>query len=301
MTTAISSFQDILDALEQNPEYRQAMRRLILDEEFLQLPAIVRELQETVADLARTFREYTAATNARLDRLEAGQAALQSDVTDLKAGQAKLEAGQARLEQDVNALKAGQTRLEQDVADLKTGQAKLEAGQAKLEAGQAKLEAGQAKLEAGQTRLEGRVGDVSGTAYERRIVKHCRRIVNRHLGLKRPAILHSINMNQNADLDDMLDAANAAGAITDAQIYDLDAADIIVVGTGADGQTAYVAIEVSETIGDDDVDRARERADIVGRAAGSPAMAAVIGKAISDANRQRAAQSSVTAIIMMAD
>lgn len=152
-----------------------------------------------------------------------------------------------------------------------------------------------------QARLEQHLDLLNDVVYERRIAKHCRRIVNRHLGLKRPAILHSINITQHADLDDMLDAANAAGVITDEQIYDLDAADIIVVGAGADGQTAYAAIEVSETIGDDDIDRARERANIVGRAAGCPAVAAVIGKAISDANRQRAAQSSVTAIIMMAD
>ena len=148
-------------------------------------------------------------------------------------------------------------------------------------------------------RLEQHLDELNDCVYERLITKHCRGIVNRHLGLKRPTILHSINMNQNADLDDLPDAANAAGDITDDQIYDLDAADII--GAGADGQTAYAAIEVSETIGDDDIDRARERANIVGRAAGGPAFAAVIGKAISDANRQRAAQSNVTAIIMMAD
>ena len=152
-----------------------------------------------------------------------------------------------------------------------------------------------------QARLEQHLDELNDVVYERRIVKHCRRIVNRHLGLKRPTILHSINITQHADFDEMLDAANAAGAITDAQIYELDAADIILVGAAADGQTAYAAIEVSETIGDDDVDRARERADIVGRAADCPAFAAVIGKAISDANRQRAAQSSVTTIIMMAD
>lgn len=277
MTTAISSFQDILDALEQNPQYRLAMRRLILDEEFLQLPAIVRELQETVADLARTVHAYIAATNERLDRLEAGQAALQSDATDLKAGQARLEGGQAK--------------LEADVADLK-------AGQARLEGGQAKLEADIADLKAGQTRLEGRIGDVAGTSYERRIVKHCRRIVNRRLGIKRPAILHSINMTENAELDELLDAAGAAGYITDEQIYDLDAADLIVVGTGADGQTEYVVIEVSETIDDSDIDRAGARAAALSSAAACSATAAVIGKAISEANRQRAAQSSVAVIIM---
>ena len=51
--TPIYSFQDILRILEQNPELREAMRRYILDEELRQLPAAVRELRETVANLAQ--------------------------------------------------------------------------------------------------------------------------------------------------------------------------------------------------------------------------------------------------------
>jgi uncharacterized phage infection (PIP) family protein YhgE len=63
--------------------------------------------------MLESLTQGQAETNARLDKLETGQA--------------KLEAGQAKLE---------------------AGQSKLEAGQSKLEAGQSKLEAGQAKLEA---------------------------------------------------------------------------------------------------------------------------------------------------------
>ena len=160
------------------------------------------------------------------------------------------------------------------------------------------LEQDDADIKAVQARIESHLDALADAAYERRIVKHCRRIVNRRLGIKRPTILHSINMPQNAVLDDLLDAAGAAGSITDEQIYDLDATDIIVVGTGADGQTEYVVIEVSETIDDSDIDRAGARAAALSSAAACSATAAVIGKAISDANRQRAAQSSVAVIIM---
>ena len=92
MTTPIQSFQDILDLLEQNPEYREAMRRYILDEEFRRVPADVRELRESIASLAQTVREYVAATDARLGRLEDGQAELKADVTELKADVTELKA-----------------------------------------------------------------------------------------------------------------------------------------------------------------------------------------------------------------
>ena len=249
MAIPIESFEDILDVLEQNPEYREAMRRHILDEEIRRLPAEFRELRKTVDDLAQAVRDYMETTNERLGRVE-------SDIAELKEGQAELKAGQA------------------------------------------KLEAGQAKLEAGQARLEGRIGDVAGTAYERRIAKHCRNIVSRRLGIKRAKVLHSISVPDNEALDDLVYAASEVGSITDQQAYDLDLADIIVVGSGAPDQGNYAVIEVSETIGDDDVDRARERAEILARAASEPVVAAVIGKAVSDANRQRADQSGVAVIIM---
>ena len=76
MTTPINNFQDILDAMERDPALRDALRRYILTEELLQVPA-------------------------RLDRIE-------GDIGILKEGQ-------ARLEEDVAALKEGQLRLEQRV------------------------------------------------------------------------------------------------------------------------------------------------------------------------------------------
>ena len=263
MATPIQSFQDILDLLEQNPEYREAMRRYILDEEFRRLPADFRELRESIASLAQTVREYVAATDARLGRLEEGQAELKADVTELKA--------------DVTELKADVTELKADVTELKAGQIRLEEGQA---------------------RLEGRIGDVAGTAYERRIVKHSRSIVGRYLGIKRAKILRSINVTEHEALDGLMETATEAGSVTDEQGYELDLADIIIAGSGAPGGADYAVIEVSETIDDHDVDRARERAAILARAVSKPVTAAVIGKSVSDANRQRAARSNVTVIIM---
>ncbi len=86
MTTPINNFQDILDAMERDPALRDALRRHILTDELLQMPA-------------------------RLVRIE-------EDVSSLKEGQARLEEGQARLEE-------GQARLEGDVKTLKDGQAQL--------------------------------------------------------------------------------------------------------------------------------------------------------------------------------
>ena len=102
--TPIATFEDILAAMEQNPQLREAMRQHVLDQEFLQLPAIVRELQQAVAELAQLVRDYIAATDERLSQIEQRLDRIEEDVTELKNGQ-------ARLEQDVTELKNGQQLL----------------------------------------------------------------------------------------------------------------------------------------------------------------------------------------------
>ena len=159
--TTIETFEDILAAMDRDPKLHEALRQRILDEEFRRLPAIVRELQEAVAQLARTLQDFMQATNERLARLEAGQAKLEAGQEELRGGQAKLEAGQeelrggqAKLEAGQEELRGGQAKLEAGQEELRGGQAKLEAGQEELRGGQAKLEAGQEELRGGQAKLE---------------------------------------------------------------------------------------------------------------------------------------------------
>ena len=68
--TPIETFEDILAAMENNPRLQAAMRQHVLDQEFLQLPAIVRELQQAVAQLTQLVHDYIAATDARLGQIE---------------------------------------------------------------------------------------------------------------------------------------------------------------------------------------------------------------------------------------
>ncbi len=233
MATRIESFQDILDLLEQNPEYREAMRRYILDEEFRRLPADVRELRESIVSLAQTVREYVAATDARLGRLEDGQAELKADVTELKAG---------------------------------------------------------------QTRMQGQLNNLTGTDYERKVVKLATRAVRRYFDIRNAQLIHSITNLDNFHLANLLEQATDTSTISDDQADDLVRSDLILLGQTPAGEPAYAVAEVSVTIDENDVDRAVQRARILQTASGVGTQAAVIGTVISDANRQRANAVGVTFI-----
>ena len=104
MATPIETFEDILAAMENNPRLQAAMRQHVLDQEFLQLPAIVRELQQAVAQLTQLVRDYIAATDARLGRIEADVAEIKDQQTTM-AGQITTMSGDiTTMSGDINTM-----------------------------------------------------------------------------------------------------------------------------------------------------------------------------------------------------
>ena len=89
----INSFDDILQAMERDPALREAMRRHILTEELLQLPAQVK--------LAGKQRSPTPGEPERLE----------TSVAQLQEGQNRLEASQEELKGRMDNLEAGQEEL----------------------------------------------------------------------------------------------------------------------------------------------------------------------------------------------
>ena len=91
--------EEILNAIRNSPEVREAVRRELLTPELLELP--------------ERFAAFAAETNRRLINLEQGQ-------EELRQGQAELRQGQAELRETVGELRQGQGRLEQKYEDLST-------------------------------------------------------------------------------------------------------------------------------------------------------------------------------------
>ena len=73
--------------------------------------------------------------------------------------------------------------------------------------------------------------------------------------------------------------------------------------TGRGREPAKIVVATGRTncrlsIADHDVDRARERADILATITGADVLAAVIGTAISEANRERARSGNVRVLMI---
>ncbi len=95
--TSINTFQDILDALEQNPAMVDAMRRRLLPDELLALP-------QQFAEFVRMTQENNHLVAQRLENLEAGQAQLYTRVSGIETDVAEIKVTLSRMSGDLGRL-----------------------------------------------------------------------------------------------------------------------------------------------------------------------------------------------------
>ena len=271
----INNQDDFLQALRDNPQWRDAVRAEILGEELLQLPALV-------ARFVQTTEENFRLVNARLERLE-------GDVAGLKTGQAEIR-------NDVAELQAGQARLEAGQAEIRNDVAELQAGQARLEAGQAEIRNDVAELQAGQTRLESRLGNLIGADYERQVSRSARLIFWRSAALRNIAEVQGPHARDGREVYDILGAAIDNDTITPDEAEDVFRADMILKAVTPEGEEVYVVCETAVTAYRDDLTRALARARTLQTASGVRTVPVVIGQSLPEGTALEAEELGVQLI-----
>ena len=104
---AIGDFRGLVALLEQHPEWRAELRRLVLTDELVALPELVRELAEAQARTEARLEqlaEAQARTEARLEQLAEAQARTEARLEELAASIERLAAAQARTEAGLQGL-----------------------------------------------------------------------------------------------------------------------------------------------------------------------------------------------------
>ena len=108
MAFTVRDFHDLVAILEQHPEWRAELRRLVLTEELLALPQVMREL----VDAQQRTEQRLERTEQRLERLEATVQALADALLRLEQLIAQLTEAHLRLDRRME-------RVEGSVGDLK--------------------------------------------------------------------------------------------------------------------------------------------------------------------------------------
>ena len=248
MTTPINTFQDILDALERDPTLRDELRRHILGDELLQLPAQFKVFLEAVADMRET-----------LNRME-------KDVGTLKADVEALKEGQQAIRTDVEALKEGQQAIRTDVEALKEGQQAIRTDVSGLQTNVA--------------RISGDVSRLAGTDYEAHASRLARRRILSAMGISGAQIFSTARNPE--PLRALADEALDAGALDERRADDLERADIVLTANQPDGTAIYILGEISITAQQDDFERATRRSAILNTATGTTCLPIVLAQQVAD-------------------
>ncbi len=125
--------------------------------------------------------------------------------------------------------------------------------------------------------MGGQLSNLMGTDYEGIASRVSPRLVRKHMKLKNATLVASARREWPESILDLASESVELGVIEDDDAVDLELADAIVAGTDSQGNSVYVLIEISMTVQEEDVVKARQRAEILGSVTGTRPKSAVIG------------------------
>ncbi len=268
MPFTIEDFGDLVRLLGEHPEWQAELRRQVLSEELLELPALVRQLAEAQARTEQRLTELTEAqarTEQRLTELAEAQQRTEQQLTALAEAQ-------QRTEQRLIALAEAQGRTEQRLIELIEAQARTDDRLARIEAGLERLEAAVERLAEAQGRTETRVGQIEGDLLELRYARRGPAYLSR--------VARRLRLMDTGVLADMPEDAVHEGRLTEAESQAVLDTDLVFSGVRReDNAEIYVLAEVSSTVDHHDIERAADRAALLEKL-GRPVTPVVAGRRI---------------------
>ena len=167
---------------------------------------------------------------------------------------------------------------------LEAGQDELKQGQAQLQTTVDTLQTTVNGLQTTVNGMRGELGNLSGSFFQRRAANFAGRVARRDFHLRQTNLVHHADQVGDSALKQMLDEAgeDSSRDFTEDDAALVEQADAVIAGKAPDGTEVYLLVEASITIVKDDVDRAKDRAELLQRAVGATTHALVIGEAITD-------------------
>jgi hypothetical protein len=238
MAFEVYDYHELVRLLEEHPEWRADLRRLLLTDELLALPEIVRELVEA----QRRAEE-------RLSRVEEHLAALAEAQRRTEEAQRRTEERLSRVEEHLAALAEAQRRTEE-------AQRHTEERLSELASIVEKLAVQGLSLVNAQQRTNDKLGYLIGRALE----GEYRDKASAYFG----RLLRRVRVVEFETLRDTLEAHLSAEEVADALLVDL----IVSSRPRArpEASEVYLAVEVSAVVDQKDVKRAWRRARLLQQA-----------------------------------
>ncbi len=285
MAFTVNDLNDLLRILREQPEWLAEVRRVVLTDELLKLPDLVRELVEAQRRTDERLAEFQQRIEQQMaefqQRIEQQMAEFQQRIEQQMAEfQQRIEQQMAEFQQRIEQQMAEfQQRIERQIAEFqqRTDQRFIELAEAQRRTDE--------RLAEFQQRTEEQIGELKGTLLE----MDYRAKVGAIFGsrLKKPKVV---------DAGDMWDVLR--DRLDEEEIRQIVALDLIVRGRLLPPQgegELWLAVEVSYVVDQNDVMRTAARAALL-RKAGLPAIPVAAGKRLTQGASALATESRVVLV-----
>ena len=243
----VREFHDFIEILEERPEWREELRRLVLTDELLKLPEMVKELVEAQRRTEEKLENLTDRVNA----LAEAQRRTEERIDTLAE---KLESLTARVDALAEAQRKTEERLESLAARVNALAERVDA----LAEAQRRTEEELRKLISRVDILTKDVSELKGDSLERRYRERAHAYFSQLIRRS-----HTLSSDEIAEL---VDRGIREEIITDREGDELLWTDVLVRGRSRmSGEEVYLAVEVSWGVGVEDVERAMNRAKILSK------------------------------------
>ena len=146
--------------------------------------------------------------------------------------------------------------------------------------------------------IERDVSVLKGDSLEWKLFKRIRPLISQTMNLRRSRIMLSSIQEARAEIEVPLSEAVARGVITDAQEMRVSVTDFVLRAVrNEDSSQVWIAVEVSNNIGQRDIERVKESADPLGAVFGD-AVGVVAGYRIHPRDQERADGSGVRILLV---
>lgn len=328
-TQTINNIGDLARILREQPEWADTIRGLLLGEELLNLPAQLAEFVQVSQENNRQVREELAqqremlgqhrAQLLRINEIVAQHSERLTRINEVLAQHGEqltrinevmgqhtevLRQHTELLAQHTELLTQHSAQLDQhgeQLAQIREQLAQIReqlARHCEILAQHSEIladyRAQMTELRRRLSRVEGRLSNVEGSAYERNVRAKALFRAQHRLGLAEPYIALTQDGQAAPQLHCAISRALSSGVLSldqSSEVYDTD-----LILSGADN--CHVVIEVSITADEEDIRRARRRADYLAAATGGTATPALITAVLDEAQRAQAAEQEVATFIV---
>ncbi len=276
--TTIDTIEDLLQVLDENPAWVEALRARLLTRELVELPekfaSFVARMDKFVAETNKFVAEmnkFVAATNKRFDDLEQQLASFVAEMGKFVAATNKrFDNLEQRLDKSIAATNKRFDDLEQRLdKSIAATNKRFDDLEQRLDKSIATTNKRFDGLEVRMQSIQDDVGILKGAHARSAAIREASDIA-RDMGLWRVKTL------TQDDLWRLIDFADTADIPTN-ELRSFRRADLIMEATDQEGATCYIAVEISFTVNGRDTSRAVRNAGLLTKFSGQPAQAAVAG------------------------